>query len=325
MVVDGYFILAGLLATVIGLLAAACLARGDASRGRRRCGRCWYDMSRVSGLRCPECGWEARHEIHLFRTRRRWRWIGASVLLSAAGVVLVVTGAVGWPQMVPAAVWRAVMPHLDPGAERELATIGLDSTLKIDRMSRWERLRFAHRCALVLDGAACSTSRSGRAVQQALLGLVSLTSEARIALPSVERVFRGGSASADEREFSLLVMMDNQSLARSAALAEQVAMEDPDADVRHTAVRHLLWRGKKRREIVPVLARLLRAGDPQVRHDAAAGLGEFGAMATAALGELDRVAASDPDPEVRDRALGAAILIRADAEARAARRRGGGR
>jgi hypothetical protein len=32
MVVDGYFILAGLLATVIGLLAAACLARGDASR-----------------------------------------------------------------------------------------------------------------------------------------------------------------------------------------------------------------------------------------------------------------------------------------------------
>src|SRR5262245_46988698 len=45
----------------------------DRSRGRRRCPRCWYDMSGVPGLKCPECGRHARAERSLFKTRRRWR------------------------------------------------------------------------------------------------------------------------------------------------------------------------------------------------------------------------------------------------------------
>lgn len=107
-------------------------------------------------------------------------------------------------------------------------------------------------------------------------------------------------------------------------MTEQTVFEDPDGAVRRAAARHLLRIGKKQPQIVPVLTRLLRAGDPQIRHDVAAGLGEFGAPASAALPELDRLAARDPDAEVRDRALGAAILIRADVDARAsaaARRR----
>jgi hypothetical protein len=51
----------------------------DRSRGRRRCPKCWYDMAGVPGLRCPECGKEAKSERQLSATRRRWRWAAAGV------------------------------------------------------------------------------------------------------------------------------------------------------------------------------------------------------------------------------------------------------
>lgn len=57
----------------------------DRPRGRRRCRKCWYDMSGAPGLRCPECGREARREGGLFRTRRRWGWAGVATYLLVAG------------------------------------------------------------------------------------------------------------------------------------------------------------------------------------------------------------------------------------------------
>ena len=44
---------------------------GDRARGRRRCPRCWYDLSFSSGRTCPECGHTANTERSLFRNRRR--------------------------------------------------------------------------------------------------------------------------------------------------------------------------------------------------------------------------------------------------------------
>ena len=41
-------------------------------RRRRRCPRCWYDLTHTEGLRCNECGHEVRRERQLFRARRRW-------------------------------------------------------------------------------------------------------------------------------------------------------------------------------------------------------------------------------------------------------------
>lgn len=62
---------------------------GDRSRGRRRCGRCWYDMAAVPGRRCPECGHEPKAEQGLFRSRRaRWQLASAIVLLAAGGAML---------------------------------------------------------------------------------------------------------------------------------------------------------------------------------------------------------------------------------------------
>ena len=66
---------------VCGLIGVVYALFFDTSRGRRRCPRCWYDMRGVSGLRCPECGHEARAEQDLLRTRRRFGLAAASLVL----------------------------------------------------------------------------------------------------------------------------------------------------------------------------------------------------------------------------------------------------
>ncbi len=70
----------------------------------RRCPRCWYDMSAVAGLRCPECGREAERERTLHRSRRRWRWAIVAALVMAAGA-----GAIAYPH-ARGGVWRRWLP-----------------------------------------------------------------------------------------------------------------------------------------------------------------------------------------------------------------------
>ncbi|MHC4769464.1 MAG: hypothetical protein ACYTEI_12230, partial [Planctomycetota bacterium] len=44
---------------------------GDRARGRRRCSRCWHDLSHTPGMTCSECGYTAKKDRTFFRTRRR--------------------------------------------------------------------------------------------------------------------------------------------------------------------------------------------------------------------------------------------------------------
>lgn len=57
---------------------------GDKPRGRRRCPRCWHDLSGTPGLTCGECGHAARDEHELSRIRRRWGIAAAAVAATAA-------------------------------------------------------------------------------------------------------------------------------------------------------------------------------------------------------------------------------------------------
>jgi hypothetical protein len=91
-----FWSLAGLLALGGGWLIVRALFL-DRARGRRRCGRCWYDMSHSAGLLCSECGFEARAERSLFRTRRHW-W------QAALGLGLMIVAA-------PAALWPVIQQH----------------------------------------------------------------------------------------------------------------------------------------------------------------------------------------------------------------------
>ena len=104
-----------MVVSAVGLAMAVVAARGDRARGRRRCGRCWYDMGGVEGLTCPECGRVARRELELGRTRRRKRLVVAAVLLVAAGQLGWLEGRVrrgGWLAAVPTEVLIVLIPQV---------------------------------------------------------------------------------------------------------------------------------------------------------------------------------------------------------------------
>lgn len=104
------------IAAALALLGAVTLALGvywDRPRGRRRCPRCWYDMTGLPGLTCPECGRTARSERRLRRTRRKRRIIALGVLLLLASCVPTRLRDVqrrGWPAALPDPALFALMP-----------------------------------------------------------------------------------------------------------------------------------------------------------------------------------------------------------------------
>lgn len=72
-----------------GLLAWALF--GDRARGRPRCPKCWYDLSKLDSPRCPECGVEfGDNPRSKLRTRRRWKLagLGAAVMLAVPGALV---------------------------------------------------------------------------------------------------------------------------------------------------------------------------------------------------------------------------------------------
>lgn len=103
----------GLMLALIGIMLAAWSLFADRSRGRRRCPRCWYDLNAAPkpGLTCSECGHTVRNERRLFKTRRRWRWVGASLLLWMGSAALFLTSKVqndGWSPLAPTLVLLTV-------------------------------------------------------------------------------------------------------------------------------------------------------------------------------------------------------------------------
>ncbi len=96
----------------LGIALAVWAWRGDRSRGRRRCPKCWYDMAGV-GLKCPECGHEAGAVKRLYRPRRRrgLAALGLAILLGSYGLWIVPrVRAGGWVAAIPTTVLIIGMP-----------------------------------------------------------------------------------------------------------------------------------------------------------------------------------------------------------------------
>jgi hypothetical protein len=89
---------------LFGVYVAIVGYRGQASRGRRRCPKCWYLIDAALGLKCSECGCEARREKDLYKPRRRWR-------LALLGLLLIAIGQLGWLEgRVRRGGWLAAVP-----------------------------------------------------------------------------------------------------------------------------------------------------------------------------------------------------------------------
>lgn len=80
------------IAAVAALLGLALLIRAlflDRAKGRKRCPKCWYDMSDHAArneLRCPECGSVAKSHKRLTKTRRHRKIAVLALLLLLIGL-----------------------------------------------------------------------------------------------------------------------------------------------------------------------------------------------------------------------------------------------
>lgn len=105
---------------VAGVLLLAWALVGDRARGRRRCPKCWYDLSAArpegGGVTCPECGKKSAGERSLRRARRRWRWatLACVVLVGAwASRAWHVARVRGWWRVAPDVVVIAFLPRTE--------------------------------------------------------------------------------------------------------------------------------------------------------------------------------------------------------------------
>lgn len=79
----------GFLLSASGTLWIIRILIGDRARGRVRCPKCWYDMSDVPGMMCPECGRESESRSQHTKTKRpRWAFVlaGISIGLGVYGL-----------------------------------------------------------------------------------------------------------------------------------------------------------------------------------------------------------------------------------------------
>lgn len=112
---DLLMILSGIAFALIGIVAGFWALFWDRPRGKKRCPKCWYNMSGTPGLVCSECGYEAQDKSKQLNTRRRWR-----VVMSCGAIVVVSLGAIrygfssgSWRDFVPTTVLVYLMPSLE--------------------------------------------------------------------------------------------------------------------------------------------------------------------------------------------------------------------
>lgn len=164
---------------------------------RRRCTKCFYDMSSVAGLRCPECGLSAKDENALHRSRRRW---GAAFM----GLVAIATGmlagavsigkSVGWSAVLPPAIQLRLSALVSP--EEALKSLGAanypggPSRVPLDTASPF-LLRGVEKSALsILEDPAASTSEVWIALDSLLWMRSEINQRARVGAAAVDAGIR---------------------------------------------------------------------------------------------------------------------------------------
>jgi hypothetical protein len=97
---------------VVALLVISALAwRGDARENLRRCSACFYDMSRLDTLTCPECGKVHRSAYQLRQPKRRKRLARNSLAAAAALAITLLfqIRVAEWTSFVPRPVMRGLL------------------------------------------------------------------------------------------------------------------------------------------------------------------------------------------------------------------------
>ncbi|MCA9278453.1 MAG: hypothetical protein H6815_07315 [Phycisphaeraceae bacterium] len=102
----------------IGTVLLAWSLFSDRAKGRKRCRKCWYAFDEINAngdgvTTCPECGKEHTKPKSMLRTRRRWRWACAGllmVMLSYASHIVHIGMTQGWLRAIPSSVLVFIAP-----------------------------------------------------------------------------------------------------------------------------------------------------------------------------------------------------------------------
>jgi len=131
------------LVAALGLMGWGIIGRQ--TRGRPRCRGCWYDMSGLDTLTCPECGRVARSDRALLRARCRWWAVAVGAVLFAVGCFGLRVTNVGLDAALPAAAHVALYDRR-PASEAELRLRMVEA-----RLSAWAWRRLVRRNARALE------------------------------------------------------------------------------------------------------------------------------------------------------------------------------
>jgi hypothetical protein len=246
-----------LIVAIFGSLGLALLVWavfGDRSRGRRRCGRCWYDMDGVEGLTCPECGRTAAAERGLRRTRRRWGLALLAFVVLGVGVAPIAAPWVqrgGWIPWTPTWGLRLTAPLLDGASDAYMGKIAA----RAPELNPWERL-------LVARFVQRELVREVEALRATDAAVVSLSK------PQSSYVSRVG---AEGRLF-------NRELAEVLTEFERLREAGRPMDGLNGWVAVCGWVGPAALEHAPALGRIAQddAGRRELRNSAIHSLGEMG-------------------------------------------------
>jgi HEAT repeat protein len=276
-------ILAYAMAALLAAGGTYLLARSlvlDRPRGRRRCPRCWYDMSGTPGLRCSECGREVAGERKLQKTRRH-------PMLAAVSLALLLAAAIAsrTPAALEQRTWWALLPtpalvlllQLRPLNQEAIADLVAAGPLA--QRTSWERYLIGAWCGRALIEGDPGSQRT------ALFALPQLGYESRAAVPHILKIARAGGKDA-----LVVRVIGSMGAGAEAAIPTLIdlAGSATSFNVRWAAAESLGTLQLHPRLVIPALAQLARE-ETRLAHTYAQALSKFGNPAAPAMIELLKV------------------------------------
>ena len=317
---DWLFRGSGLVLGLVGLGLCYWFLLADRAKGRKRCPKCWYDMSFADTLRCPECGHDAKRTADLLKTRRRFKGLWSCTLVFLTAGFLWIQPRVqqhGWVSVMPSTALilclrlgdtQALFAELD---RRTQINVGGEFNTYFPGMLVTDPASL-YQWQWGLVGNACVELKKGNpdVLDRRLLLEWLFRASTNIVGDDADRFFRATLSFLED---------DDPGIRRTAAFycadarSPEIALEsirplldDPIQQVRIGAMSGLWVLGRYSPAAVPVLVEALKHDDRKVREHAAAALGsiaKYGEEPTEVFETLVDIYRSDSDVRVQAQAL----------------------
>ena len=271
---------------LLSLWLLYCSLLRDRSKGRKRCPKCWYDMSVAESLRCPECGNDAKRVADLLRTRRRWKGMWLCLLVFLAAGLLWIQPQVqqnGWVSVMPKTALilclrlednQAFFAELDRRTQIDVSKFYPDVTgmmvTDVEVLYQWQWRLVGNTCMKLKEGDTDVLDR------RLLLRWLSRAST-NIIGDDADKFFRAMLSFLEDadpglRRDAAIYCADARSPEVALAYIRPL-LNDPIRQVRIGAMSGLQLLGHYSPAPVPVLVEALKHDDREVRAHAAAALG----------------------------------------------------